>query len=65
MRQTYKDVFSDAYYSAIEDGKSEAEAEQIGTQTMRDWLEAKQDAAELRRDDAKMFYRLAESPTRN
>ena len=61
MRQTYKDVFSDAYYEAQEEGLPEAECERIGTQAMRDWLEAKQDAAELRRDDARTFYELADA----
>ena len=36
MNKDRKEVFSEAYYDAIEDGKSEAEAEKIASEKLTD-----------------------------
>ena len=45
MVRHYKDIFSDAYYEAIENGSTVEEAERIGLDAITDHQAARADAA--------------------
>lgn len=44
-RPDYKEVSSDAYYEAIENGATEDEAHKAAQQALEDWSAARADAA--------------------
>jgi hypothetical protein len=51
MTTDHKEVFSEAYYNAIEDGKSVGDAEKAGDQAIQDWSERLMDQADMLRKE--------------
>jgi hypothetical protein len=54
MRRTYKDVFNDAYYEAIEGGCSQQQAEHLAGNAAQHFIEQQLEWAERLREDALM-----------
>ncbi len=51
MTRDRKEVFSEAYYAALEDGASAEAAERAGTEAMQDHEERLQDQADMLRKE--------------